>query len=116
MNKRFCHLAHAICVAALLSGCVTAPATLYHWGSYEQEVYGHFKGESPQAQVDRLEAQLQTTAAWGGTPPPGLHGMLGLLYTRLGKTDQGIAALEREKALFPESAPYINRLLARAGN
>lgn len=101
--------------AALLAGCVTAPAPLYHWGSYETELHRHFKGESPEAQVERLEAQLHTTASNGQMPPPGLHGTLGMLYARQGRTEQAIAALEREKALFPESAPYINRLLARIG-
>lgn len=98
----------------LLSGCATRPAELYQWGSYEAELYSHFKGEAPEAQIERLEAQLQTTVAHGAVPPPGLHATLGMLYTQLGKTDQGVAAIEREKALFPESAPYMNRLLARA--
>lgn len=102
-----------LCVG-LLGGCATRPASLYEWGSYETELYSHFKGEAPDAQVERLEAQLQTTAARGAMPPPGLHATLGMLYTQLGRTDQGIAAIEREKALFPESGPYMDRLLARA--
>jgi len=58
MSARRRLLAPALMGAALLTGCVTAPATLYHWGSYETEVYRHFKGESPESQVERLEAQL----------------------------------------------------------
>lgn len=115
MSARRRLLAPALMGAALLTGCVTAPATLYHWGSYETEVYRHFKGESPESQVERLEAQLQVTVSRGQTPPPGLYGTLGMLYAKLGRTDQSIASLEREKTLFPESAPYIDRLLARAG-
>lgn len=109
---------HRLCLplmgAALVSGCATAPAPLYHWGTYEAELYSHFKGESPELRLQRLEAQLQDTQASGATPPPGLHATLGMLYAQLGRLDQSIAALEREKALFPESSPYMNHLLARA--
>lgn len=106
-------LTGALCIG-LLSGCATAPASLYQWGGYENQLYSHFKGEPPEALIEHLEAQLQTTAASGAVPPPGLHATLGLLYTQTGRTDQAITALEREKALFPESTPYMNGLLARA--
>ena len=100
--------------AVLLTGCVTQPRALYQWGSYEAEVYVHFKGEAPEAQIQRLEAQLQVTASKDATPPPGLYATLGMLYAQVGRTDQSVAALEREKALFPESAPYMDRLLSQA--
>lgn len=101
-------------MAALMTGCATQPAPLYQWGSYESEVYGSFKGDSPEGQIQRLEAQLQTTSASGAAVPPGLHATLGMLHVKVGHIDKGVAALEREKALFPESAPYMDRLLARA--
>jgi hypothetical protein len=31
--------------ALVLTGCASQPKPLYHWGSYQTQVYKHFKGE-----------------------------------------------------------------------
>lgn len=97
----------------LLGGCVTAPKPLYQWGNYPSQVHRHFKGESPQAQIDALELQLKNTEGDGAATPPGLHAHLGMLYSKVGRDDQMVEQFELEKARFPESAPYLDRLLAQ---
>ena len=97
----------------LLGGCVTAPKPLYQWGSYQTQVYKHFQGESPQVQIDALEVLLSNTRGDGEATPPGLHAHLGLLYAKVGRDDKMVEQFELEKATFPESAPYMNRLLAQ---
>ncbi|WP_137919613.1 DUF4810 domain-containing protein [Hydrogenophaga sp. 2FB] len=97
----------------LLAGCVTAPKPLYHWDSYPAQIHKHFKGESPQAQIDALERQLKNTQGDGAATPPGLHAHLGMLYSKIGRDDQMVEQFELEKARFPESAPFMNRLLAQ---
>ena len=44
--------------------------------------------------------------------PPGWHAHLGYLYFELGKSDQARQEFETEKANFPESAVFMDRLLA----
>ena len=44
--------------------------------------------------------------------PPGWHAHLGYLYYRLGKADQARQEFQTEKAEFPESAVFMNRLLS----
>lgn len=101
----------AVAAAALwLSGCAQ-PKTLYQWGSYQPEVYEYFKGESKEAQVAKLEEDLQKIRSTNGNPPPGYHAQLGMLYGSLGKDDQMVQELRTEKTLFPESATYMDFLL-----
>ena len=100
----------AALAAAALVGCAGTP-TLYNWGPYEQQVYAHFKNESPVRQIELLEKHAQETQAKGKQLPPGYRAHLGLLYEKVGRGPDFVSALEQEKAAFPESASYIDKLL-----
>ncbi|MDF2487608.1 MAG: lipoprotein [Pseudomonas sp.] len=97
----------------LLAGCA-GPKTLYQWESYQPQVYGYLKGDSKEQQVIALERDLEKIKAKNGAVPPGYHAQLGLLYSSLGKDDQMIQQLRTEKALFPESATYMDFLMNNA--
>lgn len=99
---------------ALLGGCATSNQ-MYQWENYQPQVYEYFKGDGkgPEAQISTLEAGLQKIQAKGKTPPPGYHAHLGLLYAQIGKEDQLVQHLQTEKALFPESAAYMDFLLKK---
>ncbi|MDN7892534.1 DUF4810 domain-containing protein [Burkholderia cepacia] len=102
----------ATAAAMLLAGCA-APTTppLYQWNGYQPQVYEYFKGQSsPQQQIDALEKALQEIRAKGNKPPPGFHAHLGMLYASVGNGQQATQSFEAEKALFPESAPYMDFL------
>lgn len=108
----------ALTAALMLGGCAQQPKQLYHWGSYQQQVYEHFRNESssPQEQIAALEAGLQVARSRGETPAPGLHAHLGMLYAETGKADQIRQQFETEKSLFPESAPFMDFLLRNYEN
>jgi hypothetical protein len=112
MTRRACG-ALALASAALLTACATAPKTLYQWDGYQPQVYEHFKGGSPEQQIAEMEKALQLISARGGAVPPGFHAHLGMLYSVAGKPDQVVAQFEDEKKLFPESATYMDFLLAK---
>ncbi len=100
--------------ATLLAGCAT-PQTIYGWGSYEELVYASYL--SPQdvpaeKQVEILEKDYQLARSTNKRLPPGWHAHLATLYYQLGKTDQARQELLTEKAEFPESAQFVDRLLA----
>ena len=94
-----------------LSGCATPPVTLYQWESYEAQVYAHLKGESPEAQIEAMERDLEKIRAGGKTPPPGFYAPLGLLYVETGNDVKAVDCFETEKGRFPESATFMNFLL-----
>ncbi len=103
----------ALAAGVALSGCASAPKTMYGWDGYQPQVYQHFKGESPDQQIAAMEKALETMSAKGQSAPPGFHAHLGMLYSVSGKPDQVVAQFEDEKKLFPESAVYMDFLLAK---
>jgi len=106
----------AACLPLLLAACAAPTKPLYDWGAYQPYVYKHLKGEDANLveQIEKLEAQLVETAKAQNSPPPGLHGHLALLYAKAGQPASSRKHLEAERALFPESAAYIDFLLRNA--
>jgi len=99
--------------ALLLAGCSTP--TLYSWGSYEDLVYTMYAkpgAAPPEMQVAKLEEDFQKARSANKPVPPGFHAHLGYLYFQLGKCDQARQEFETEKHQFPESAVFMDRLLA----
>lgn len=108
-------LAFIALAAFLLTGCETTKP-LYYWGNYENTLYLSYKKPekaTPQEQAARLEEDLAQAAARHLSPPPGLHAQLGFAYLELGRTDEAKKQFEAEKALFPESTVFMDRLLAK---
>ena len=103
-----------ILAAAALGGCTSTP-TLYHWGSYENLVYARYAAPgklAPEMEIEQLEKDRQQALAAQRRMPPGWHAHLGTLYFQIGKADQANQEFMREKAEFPESAVFVDRLLA----
>jgi hypothetical protein len=99
----------------MLAACVKQPP-LYEWGSYEDQIYAMYSdpGKVPvENQIQDLERDYQEAKAHNRPVPPGYHAHLGYLYFQLGKVDQAFQSFNTEKALFPESAVYMDRLIAR---
>jgi hypothetical protein len=101
--------------ACLLVGCVARPPAIYSWGNYEELIYASYV--SPQdlpaeKQVEVLEKDYQVARSANHRMPPGWHAHLATLYFQLGKGDQARQELLTEKAEFPESAVFVDRLIA----
>ena len=106
---RFAALALALASAA----CTT---THYDWGRYEDSVYvvtARPDGFDLAQEIDSLEQQLLQTANHDRLPPPGLHAHLGYLQSVAGNLDAARQHFEAEKRLFPESARFMDQLIAR---
>lgn len=102
--------------ASTLFGCAhQAPKPLYDWGSFQGQLYEHFKSDSsrPDDQLRVLEEQQQKAQMRGAALPPGFRAHLAMVYLRLGREDEARVQLEAEKATFPESAQYMDFLLKR---
>ena len=104
----------ALAGTLLLAGCA-APRTHYSWGSYEEVVYASYLAREDvpaEKQIEILEKDYQVARSANQPLPPGWHAHLGYLYYRAGKLDQARQELQSEKAQFPESAVFMDRLLA----
>ncbi len=98
----------------ILAGCATKPQSLYYWGDYQPQVYGHFtKDKGPEEQIASLEAGLEKARAAGKPVPPGYNAHLGILYAQSGHQDKMIKYFETEKTLYPEGTTYMDFLLRK---
>ena len=104
-----------LCVlVAAIAGCAAKP-TIYNWGSYESLVYARYAAPGkvgPEQEIEQLEKDRQQGLAAHRRMPPGWHAHLGMLYLQVGKADQARQEFTSEKAEFPESAVFVDRLLA----
>ena len=110
------HLGLSLMVAIIVSGC--AAPTKYSWGQYESLIYASYDEPGkvpPEMQIEQLEKDYQKARAANKPVPPGWHAHLGYLYYQTGKMDQALQELETEKANFPESAVFMDRLIANLG-
>jgi len=104
----------AICACAL-GGCASKPPTLYSWGSYEDLIYASYLSPADlpaEKQVELLEKDYQVARSTNRRLPPGWHAHLATLYFQLGKSSEAHRELLTEKAEFPESAAFVDRLIA----
>lgn len=108
----------SVFAASLLCLGCTTPSSLYQWEDYQPQVYKYLKddGKTKEEQILVLEKGLQKIQANGKTPPPGYHAHLGLLYYEVGRAAEALQQFQTEKALFPESAKYMNFLLNKTQN
>lgn len=102
-------------VAVLGLAACAAPPTRYSWGNYEQLVYAAYLAPADvpaEKQVEIMEQDYQAARAANRRVPPGWHAHLGYLYYELGRIDDARRELLTEKAEFPESAVFVDRLIA----
>ncbi|MGQ7847599.1 DUF4810 domain-containing protein [Granulosicoccus sp. 3-233] len=105
----------SLLLVMFLSGCVTPEPPLYRWGNYEELIYNGYKNPGSSDPVNdalALEEDLRRTEAEGMQIPPGVRIHLAYLYVEQGKTGEARALLESERERFPESAAFVERLMA----
>ena len=103
-------------IASLLAGCA-ANNNQYYWGQYENLIYKTYQspGElTSDAQIDILQTDIEMAEAEGKPIPPGIYAHLGLIHAASGHKDLALAALTKEKELYPESVTFIDGLISRS--
>ena len=100
---------------ATLAGCQSTKP-LYHYGSYQDNVYEHFKNEDSAVteQIEALEKTIRDSNRNKLQVGPGIYAHLGYLYLQSGQRDTGLGYLQKEQQLYPESAKFIDFLLKNA--
>jgi hypothetical protein len=76
-------------------------------------MYSTSEKTSPQEQLAKLEADGEKARAGNRMPPPGYYAHLGYLYFETGNPERALDSFQNEKGLFPESQPYMDRLISR---
>ena len=114
-NRAIILLLSALSIS-LFSGC-TAKPTMYYWGEYESLIYKMYiepGTAEPDVQIEKLTTDILRAKELGKKTPPGIHAHLGFMYAAAGNSALAKDAFAQEKALFPESAKFIDGMMARA--
>ena len=113
MNHRRCKIA-VVAPGRSVAGRGMPVPTVYYWGHYEELVYVTYAKPGklpPEAQVLKMEEDLQKAASANKPVPPGFHAYLGYLDYQMGKTDLARQEFEKEKVQFPESTVFMDRMM-----
>jgi len=105
----------AAAAVGMLVGCAAKPVPLYMWESFPHQQYDTLQraGASPEEQMQAMEQHMEKARAANAALPPGFRAHLGMLELNVGHADRARQLFESEKSAFPESAPYMDKLLAK---
>jgi hypothetical protein len=115
-DPTFFRLALGGCVVLLAACANKPPAPLYLWEGFPKQQYEALlrtDGSVPSAQLLAMQAHADKARGLGASLPPGFRAHLGMLKLSAGDAGGAREAWLAEKAAFPESAPYMDRLLKR---
>ena len=90
-----------------------APQTLFVWGGYESSLYKYYKNPE---KLEQYQNSLEQAVAKGqieGKVAPGLMAELGFLAMERGDTNVAVKYFEQEMATFPESRPFMQKVITR---
>lgn len=99
---------------ALITACSSQDKSLYYWGDYSDSVYAYYNQSGDLAKQEQaLQATIQQAQTSGKNVAPGIYGHLGLVLLKQGKRADANTAFQQEKALYPESAQFIQYLQSK---
>lgn len=100
----------SLALVLLVSAC--APKGQYYWGSYSASLYDYYRDAT---RLGAYRASLVGIIAEGeptGRVPPSIYAELGFLELEAGNSTEARRLFEREKTLWPESAVFMDRMIA----
>ncbi|MDO4790205.1 MAG: DUF4810 domain-containing protein [Porphyromonas sp.] len=113
MKKTVNLIAGAAAALLLLSSC-NLSRNLYSWYAYEDVSYRASKTRAEkdvEALVMTYQKMIARQEGLRRTVPPGIYAEYGFVLLKQNRTDEGIAMLEKEIELYPESRKYISRII-----
>lgn len=100
----------------LLSACAQ-PKQLYNYGDYSESYYKHKKQATPETRLALMasieKAIDEASKSKSGRVPPGMFANLGYMYLQDGNSQKAISLFGQEKATYPESAHFMDRLISK---
>ena len=100
---------------AFLAGMALACAqqkTMYRWGGYDDALYRHYKNPQERDEfVAKLRGIIEEAEKTGGVVPPGCYAEYGWALYEEGRGSDAIAYFEKESKRWPESRPFMEKLI-----
>lgn len=105
----------AAVAALLVVGCVAPQQRLYAWGKYDSALYTHYKKPAERTQwVTNLKTIIAEAEQAGAKVPPGMYAEFGYALFEEGQRDGAVTYFEKEKALWPESRVFMDKMILNA--
>lgn len=92
----------------------SSSTSLYSWYNYEDATYNYYKNPDEKKQekmMNQYAKMLQNQKGTRKVVPPGLNAEYGFMLVKAGKKEEGLALLQKEIELYPESEKYISRII-----
>ncbi len=109
MNRFIC----ALFATLVLGGCVATP-NLYNWNKYNDRSYSYLKN-ADEASVESLlevyETIINNPSGTRNVPPPGVMADYGYFLIQKNEVEKGRTLLLKEMETYPESRPFVERIL-----
>lgn len=107
----------AVIILGLTLGACAKPTPLYVYGDYSESYYKDKKTANEESRL-KLEAAMEKAIgeaanSRSGRVPPGMYANLGYMYLQDGKAQEAISLFEKEKAVYPEAAHFMDRIIAK---
>ena len=103
----------SVVVTLLFTGCASKKL-LYTWSNYDNTSYKSLKYGDEKSTTNLINSYQQIIKKQEGarkTVPPGIYADYGFLLLQTGENKEGLAMLNKEIALYPESKVFIERIL-----
>jgi hypothetical protein len=111
---KYTSLALLIVGSVLLTGCATNQAK-YAWNDYESGLYEHYKNpQEPARLIEVLQASIEKAEHGKERVPPGVYAELGYALMSAGRDGEAIVLFQKEKATWPESARFMDKMILTA--
>jgi hypothetical protein len=94
-----------------LTACAT-PNEKYYWGKYDPSLYGYYKDPTKVGDLSQtLEAIIKSADTKQSRVPPGIYAEFGYLQMQQGKSKEAIDLFKQERAQWPESKVFMDRMI-----
>jgi hypothetical protein len=105
-----------VCVALLSKGCANTVKPMYDYGNYSESFYAMKLESGTETETEwlqSLERIIVKSDEINVRVPPGVYANLGYLSLRSNNNEKAISYFELEKATYPESVMFMDRLINR---
>lgn len=116
MKKIACLFVPFLMLSLFFVGC--APRQKYYYGNYSQTLYSLQKEMSEDAlerHTEELEKIIMVSERRSTPVPPGINAELGYFYYKAGSPEKALPLFQAEAAIYPESRPFMDRLISNLG-
>ncbi len=102
----------AVSAAAVVLGACATTTQKYNWEKYDPALYSYYKNPTKLADLNQtLEAIIKSADTNKAQVPPGIYAEYGYLQLQAGNAAVAVSMFEQEKAHWPESRVFMDRMI-----